>query len=158
MKRIAVVLVAVCWICLGQSAIPRFEDYPSTDAYKGQNAPIVLSKDDLNFRTKLRLAARQKPDFAGHFILTAWGCGAECVMGAVIDANSGRVYWFPHTICCWPDDADGKFRPIEYQLGSRLVIFSGARNEKDGDQGTHYYEFRDGRFMHIRSVMRGPAH
>jgi len=75
-------------------------------------------------------------------------------MGAVIDANSGRVYWMPHTICCWPDDIDERFRPIAYSLKSRLVIFSGIRNEKDGDRGTHYYEFKDGRFIHLKSVMR----
>ncbi len=75
-------------------------------------------------------------------------------MGAIIDAKSGRVYWMPDTICCWLDDIDDLFRPIAYRLKSRLIIFSGIRNEKDGDQGTHYYEFKDGKFIHIRSVMR----
>jgi len=33
--------------------------------------------------------------------------------------------------------------------------FSGVRDERDGgDQGTHYYEFKDGKFIHILSVMR----
>ena len=71
-------------------------------------------------------------------------------MGAVIDANTGRVYWMPHTTCCWPVELND---PIQYRLDSRLIIFSGARNEKDGDEGTHYYEFRDGKFLHIRSEL-----
>ena len=73
--------------------------------------------------------------------------------GAAIDANSGRVYWLPHTICCWPADVDEKFEAIAYRLDSRLIIFSGERNEKDGDLGTHYYEFRDGKFILVKSVL-----
>jgi hypothetical protein len=76
------------------------------------------------------------------------GCGAECLAGAVLDANSDEVHWFPGTICCW-GDTDDKFRPIEYRVDSRLIVFSGERNEKEGDDGMHFYEFRDGKFVHI---------
>ena len=34
-----------------------------------------------------------------------------------------------------------------------LIVFSGARNEKEGDVGTHYYEFRAGKFILIKSVL-----
>ena len=146
---------ALLWIALEtafcQNAVPQFTAYPATEAYKGRGAPLVLGRDDRTFRTRLRFAAAQRPNFAGHYILTAWGCGAECLMGALIDANSGHVHWIPFTICCWPFEIDD---PIAYRLDSTLVVFSGTRNEKDGDNGTHYYQFKDGKFLLIKSELR----
>jgi hypothetical protein len=75
-------------------------------------------------------------------------------MGAVIDANSGKVYWLPHTICCWGAEVDDRFRPIEYRLDSRLIVFSGLRDEKEGDDGTHFYEFDNGKFIKLASIMK----
>jgi hypothetical protein len=144
-------------VALAQQAAPRFSDYPAVEKYNGKNSTVVLkSKNDREFRTQLRSAAREKPNFAGHYIVAAWGCGSACLMGAVIDANSGVVHWFPHTICCWEDTSD-KFRPIDYRLSSRLIVFSGDRNEKEGDDGAHFYEFKDGTFVHIRSIMKPAA-
>ncbi len=152
MRRILLLSLAVpLGLLMAQTKAPRFEDYPATEAYKGMSAPLVLTKDDRAYRTRLRWAAAEKPNFAGHYILTSWGCGALCLTGAVIDAHTGKVYWFPHTLCCWSGGID---RPIQYRLNSRLVAFSGARNEKEGDEGTHYYEFKDGKFVHLKSVMK----
>jgi len=136
-----------------QSRIPQFRDYPPDSKYGGKNAPVIITRKDRMYRTRLTEAAKEKPNFAGHYILTAWGCGAGCLMGAVIDANTGKVYGFPHTICCWNDiQRDDKFSPIEFRINSRLVVFSGVRNEAEGDQGTHFYEFDGSNFKLIRSV------
>lgn len=97
------------------------------------------------FRTRLREAAKDKANFAGRYILTAWGCGTTCLMGAVIDAKTGNVHWWNFTVCCWGFDIDDKFRPIEFPLNSRLIVFSGARNEKEGDIGAHFYKLENGR-------------
>jgi hypothetical protein len=143
-------LIAVVFLSrlLAQSLTPRFEDYPATGPYRGHNAPLVLTKKDAGSRTRLREAATRKPNFAGHYVLTTWGCGAECVMGAAIDANTGHVHWLPFTICCWKADVT---QPIAARLDSRLIVFTGARNEKEGDEGTHYYEFRNGEFIEIKA-------
>jgi hypothetical protein len=137
-----------------QSKLPHFNDYPVGEIYKGPTAPLILTRDDLTFKTRLRWAAKnKKPNFAGHYILTSWGCGAECVMGAVIDAKTGKVYWWNFSICCWGTDVDDKFNPIDFRPDSRLIVFSGLRNEKDGDDGAHFYRFDDnGRFVHILSI------
>src|ERR1700737_1549913 len=65
--------------------------------------------------------------------------GASCLMGAVIDAKTGKVNWWNFSICCWLGDVDDKFQPIEFRLNSKLIVFSGARNEKGGDVGAHFY-------------------
>ncbi len=158
MRWLRVVLIIVLIYFFGfmdssaQSRAPRFKDYPVNEMYKGKNAPLVLSKKDREYRTKLNEASLEKPNFAGHFILTAFGCGASCLMGAAIDAKTGKVYWFPHTICCWSATVSDQFMPIEFRLDSKLIVFSGLRNEIAGDEGAHFYKFENGQFQHLRSV------
>jgi hypothetical protein len=146
--------IAIASISYAQKRVPRFKDYSVSEAYIGQNAPIVLKRDDMMYRTRLREAAKEEPNFAGHYILATWGCGAQCLMGAVIDAKTGKVFWLPHTTCCWGTEVDERFEPIEFRLNSSLVVFSGLRNEKEGDDGAHFYKFESGRFVHVRSVRK----
>ena len=139
---------------IAQDRLPHFKDYPVSEVYKGANAPVVLKRNDRTFRTELREASKEKPNFAGHYILTAWGCGTACLMGAAIDAATGKVYWWNFTICCWSLDVDYNFQPLEFRRNSRLIVFSGARNEKEGDVGAHFYKFENGRFIHLHSVFK----
>ena len=74
-----------------QNNIPHFKDYPVDQLYNGVNTPLVLTKRYRTYSTKLKEAAREKPYFAGHYILTTWGCGTTCLMGAAIDAKTGKV-------------------------------------------------------------------
>lgn len=137
----------------GQTRIPQFKDFPVTGKYAGKNAAVIITGQDRTYRTRLREASQEKPNFAGHYILTAWGCGTGCLMGAVIDANTGTVHWFPHTICCWNEiERDESFRPIVFRSNSRLIVFTGLRNEQEGDQGAHFYEFDGTRFKYIRTI------
>jgi hypothetical protein len=142
-------------VARGQGKIPQFKDYSVANFYKGKNAAPVITKDDRTFRTRLREGAKEEPNFAGRYILTTWGCGAMCLMGAVIDAKTGKIYWLPHTTCCWKF-GDDDFAPVEFLSNSRLIIFSGLRNEseKDNEDDSHFYEFRDGRFTFIKTVKR----
>jgi hypothetical protein len=155
MLRLRFVAAFIGLVGFAQPAAPRFEEYPAAGKYNGKNAAVVLAgKDDREYRTQLRDAARKQPDFAGHYVVAQWGCGGGCVMGAAIDLNTGTVAWFPGTICCWAE-TDDKFEPVRYKLTSRLIVFSGERNEKDGDDGQHYYELKDGKFVHVLSVLKG---
>jgi hypothetical protein len=134
-----------------REAAPRFEDYPTPERYRGRVAPLVLSRDDKRFRTRLRWAAKnERPNFAGHYILTTWGCGAQCLMGALIDARTGKVYSIPFTICCWGHEQDEQFAPIRFRLDSRLIIFEGALNEEG--VGLYYYVWEKNRFRLLHSI------
>jgi hypothetical protein len=152
---VVLVLATVTGRATAQNRIPQFRDYSVSEVYSGRTAPLALGRDDRMFKTRLAWAAKkQRPNFAGHYILTSWGCGTMCLMGAVIDAKTGKVYWWNFSICCWSFDVDEKFEPIEFRLNSKLLVFSGARNEKDGDVGAHFYKFENGRFVHVRSVLK----
>lgn len=156
------VLLGACLLLLALPAWPaprepsplRFEDFPVGPAYAGRNH-LVLKEGDVRWRTRLRWTMGQKPDFAGHYVLASWGCGAECVMGAAVDVRTGAVIWLPGSLCCWysdeqatPDDVE----PLRFRLDSRLLVLTGRRNERDGDGGTHFFAIEDGRFVHLRDV------
>lgn len=132
--------------------VPRFEDYPVRRVYAGRRAPVLLDADSRMFRTRLREAARGRPNFAGHYTVALWGCGAGCVTGALVDAKTGRVYWLPRQ--AWLDyDAGLDFEPVRFRSDSRLLIMFGTRDESDDAEfGTHYYEFDGSRFRHLRFV------
>ncbi len=147
---IVILLIALPGYALEDQRSPRFQDYPVLEKYKGKNARLILSHNDRKYRTRLMIASKQKPNFAGHYILTAWGCGMECRMGAVIDARTGNVIWFPFTICCWGSGVPENFEPIEFRLDSNLIVVNGARNEKEGDNGKHFYKFEKNHFVQIQ--------
>lgn len=163
MKRAAFILLSIillgCFVftaAKGQGRVPQFRDYPVAEAYIGPNAPLVLTRSERMFRTRLREAAREKPNFAGRYILTTWGCGTTCLMGAAIDAKTGRVYWLPGTICCANPETytDENFEPVIARLNSKLLVLSGMINERESTQGTHFYKFENGRFTLIRTVKK----
>jgi hypothetical protein len=136
----------------GQRGTPRFDDYAVKAIYDGKNAKPKLDKDWYMFRTRIRYAAKQKRNFAGEYVFTAWGCGAECLSPAVINVRTGNVYGVPFTVCCWQSGQQDK--PVEYRLRSRLIVFRGLRNEseKDSWDDVHYYEFRNGRFRFLKTI------
>jgi len=134
-------------IAWAQKPVPEFKDYPANGIYQGTNAPIIsLTKNDRMYRTRLSNAAKEKPNFAGHYIITAWGCGASCLMGAAIDAKTGKVHWWDFSVCCWDESVED---PINFRLDSSLIVFSGLRNEK-GSKGQYYYKIEHGKFIQIR--------
>ena len=134
--------LATGWLLVtGAQAQPSFSDHAVSEHYTGASAkPVLGSAQDKEFRTQLKAAAKGKANFAGHYILTTFGCGASCVMGGIIDARSGKISWLPFTVCCGNSD-----KPVEFRLDSTLLIVHGMRNEQAPD-GTFYYAFEDGKF------------
>ena len=59
-------------------------------------------------------------------MLAQIGCGASCIEVAAIDKVSGRVVWFPATICCWPLAVR---EPLTYRRDSRLLLVAGELDE-----------------------------
>jgi len=131
---------------LAQTQMPAFEDYAIPEKFEGKSARLILDGVDDSVRDRLRLAAKRKPNFAGHYILTVWECGPECLTGYVIDAKTGRAYDLPFTLCCWTTETDSRSRPIDFRINSKLIIFQGGRNAKACDWGTHYYKFESNHF------------
>ena len=126
-------------------ATPQFGDYPAGYWHQGPNADVDLSGPAWNYRTRLRRAAQLKPNFGGRYIVVEWGCGTECVTGAIIDAPTGKVTFLPFNVCC-SKSSDPNFSAIEFRIESRLLIFTGMLSENT-PIAKHFYHF-DGASFH----------
>ncbi|MFK5978124.1 MAG: hypothetical protein QM488_04490 [Rhizobiaceae bacterium] len=118
----------------------RFEDYPAR-AYRArvQSPDLSSHPDAKTYRTRLRNAAKGGVNFAGDHVLAIWGCGANCLMGAVINARSGFVQFLPGTVCCWLDTNEN-INPIEFRTDSNLLVLTGLINEQE-PMAKYYYDF-----------------
>jgi hypothetical protein len=119
------------------------------EKWTGPGAPVKLTSPlERLFRTNLREAAKQPPNFAGHYRFTEWGCGTQCAGGAIVDLQTGRVYPLPlagkgrgeeYWIFCvsLPDGGGVATRP-----DSRLmVIRCGLRGDDEGNPTPDEYYF-----------------
>jgi hypothetical protein len=142
LHRLALIVLALA--THGRAAeAPGFEDYPVAE-YTGRVARVRLTDSrSRQYASLLRAAAQGAPNFAGHYILATWGCGAACVMGAAIDARTGHVTWLPFTVCCWAPPVS---EPLEFRRSSKLLITHGMLNETGEDGGIHYHVLDHGKF------------
>jgi hypothetical protein len=137
--------------------LPTFDQFQVKEAPPQTAAPLKLTKGDRMYRTRLRYATTHgKPNFAGRYILTQWGCGAECRIGAAIDTKTGLVHWLPGSVCCWPLNVEQDPNlgdAILFRHDSSLIILSGLidENETTG-KATRYYNFEQGRFKLLLTV------
>ncbi len=144
---------------------PQFKDYPAEPLYQGKNHPLVMDEFGKMFRTRLRYAIKHgKPTFAGHYLVTGWGCGTSgCNTGAIIDAKTGKAYAFPVAIASvFPLKkayADENGQETIYRLDSRLIIFAGELDTAygDGHDVVEFYEFDGKNFKHIMTKPYGRA-
>jgi len=86
-----------------QNTVPTFDQYRVTQPkFSGKPMqPVIKTAEDRRFRTMIRKAAAGGPNFAGHFTVAEWGCGAGCVSVAIIDAATGSIYRGPFRILSW---------------------------------------------------------
>ncbi|MBI0330055.1 hypothetical protein [Burkholderia plantarii] len=126
--------------------VPEFDNFPVEQIWHGKVAPTVLrSEQDHRFAARLRELSGKKPNFAGHYALSSWGCGAACTMAVAVDVKTGDTVWLPFTVCCW--DVDVR-EPVAYRHDSKLVIVRGSRDETGN--GIYYYLFDQHRFTLLR--------
>lgn len=107
-----------------QQTMPRFEDYPARDTFRGTPAPVDLSSAEgaRRFRTVLREGARKGPNFAGRYTYVQWGCGSPCQQFAIVDARTGRVTFGPESLTVG----------ASYRLDSELLIANPVENWMEG--------------------------
>ena len=152
------VVFSLLFLALSLSALtnaetltPKFDDYGVKDKSSKRVSNVrIVSTQDKTYRAMLSAAIGQKPNFAGHFVMVEFGCGASCVRAAAIDTKTGAIYWLPFTVCCFPSEVE---EPISYTLDSSLIEVRGMRDEKGG--GTYYYQFIRGRFDLVKEI-EGP--
>jgi len=147
-----------------QENAPQFSDYHVDQVFSGKNHSLIMDSFGKEYKTRLRDAiAHGKPDFAVHYIVTGWGCGSSgCNTGAIIDAITGKVYPFPVAISSVyplkPEFENENGQELIYKINSRLMIFAGnidGAAQGDGSDAIEFYEFKDGKFIFIKSMPYG---
>lgn len=132
------------------NAPPEFALYHVAQRYTGASAkPLLATRQDKEFQSQLRRGAQGRPNFAGHYRIVTFGCGASCVMGAIVDAQNGKVLWLPFTVCC---GSDAGTPPVDFRPDSALIVINGMRNETGN--GTHYYVLKHDQLKLIDSRPR----
>jgi len=136
--------------------VVQFKDFPApidnSHRRDTQRLQPTTGVDGFSYRTRLRRAASQAPNFAGHYIVGVWGCGTECIMGAAIDAWNGKVIWLPGSICCVFSELGYDVDMISFKIDSNLLILRGDLDEKEGTGKEHYYRIDGDRFVFLRDA------
>ncbi|HEX8143830.1 MAG TPA: hypothetical protein VF553_14625 [Pyrinomonadaceae bacterium] len=162
--KIRIVLLTALFLAfssvgLAQSTTPGFTQYPAkVEKIRNVRVNLRSHKKANTYRTNLRNAAKEGVNFAGHYILTTWGCGTNCSVSAIVDARNGRVF-FPDQLegagfgfCELPDDTE----PLVYRADSRLLILSGFKggdlNLENGRCGIYYLEWTGTNFKQVQFV------
>jgi hypothetical protein len=174
-----------CWIAIffalievrGQSAstqLPRFEDYPAGQIYKGPPAELKLDKPWTRmYATVIRDGVeyayssdnpQKGANFAGHLIVVKWGCGAPCLRMAIVDAESGEIYYPPITFegdgpqnfdlpLLSPPDSVSQNPEVQFRPNSNLIIIK-ATPSPSGNHPSYafYFLWRRGQWTLLRKV------
>ena len=141
---------------------PKFSDFPAGTTFKGRPAAVrIEGRKARMFRSVLRDGAKHGPDFAGHYTVVVWGCGADSFSLAVADARDGKVYFPPFDCITLAGGYDalsleGKEtdNPV-YRQDSNLLIFAGAEDKpslKPEDRSVQFWVFQNGRFKPVYSI------
>ena len=173
----------ICWLLIIALAIlvsaqdqtnarqPRFEDYSVTEIFTAKPVPpLIQTPLEGMYRTRIREGVMKGwgverdgkeqpgPNFAGHYVIITWGCGSPCLMAAIVDLRTGRVFPPPfhhgpgHSYfqVPWAFPMD----PLAYRVDSRLLIANICESDKtvrvEGRVsyepqrcGTHYFLMSD---------------
>ncbi len=153
--RVAVILAALAFSAAAsaQERAPRFAEHPEPKLSHARVArPVVPRRwpEELSLRLTDSVYETSRANFAGRYFMAVMTCGTTCVMGAIVEARTGRVITLP-SISGW-NDVHEKFQSIAFRHNSRLVVLSGARNEKPGDMGQHFYVLERGRLRWVRTI------
>jgi len=135
------------------------------ETWNGVSAPVKLaSRSERMFRTNLTNAAKEPPNFAGHYRLMFWGCGSNCAAGALIDLETGEVSQPPQA----RPNASGWDRwiisagmmegaGIDFRIDSRLVVvrsgISYSERVNKNIPNVAYFLWEDNRFRRILFVL-----
>lgn len=125
-------------------------NYFHVPVYKGKlSEPNFSSDPDANyFITRIKEGCKDSSvNFAGHYTIVEWGCGAACQQMAVVDRMNGSIIFSAIPF----DTADGHCG-IDYKIDSRMLIvnteaLSGHKGYKlEYWRTPAVYELKDGRF------------
>jgi hypothetical protein len=171
---LASMLAISTWAQSPTSRLPRFEDYPVTELFKGTPAaPIIETSLQRMYRTRIREGATKGwgvfrdgkeqpgPNFAGHYLIIQWGCGTACLMMVVVDALTGRIYYLPLSVGELGNQRIGVpwfgYSPAEldFRVTSSLFTMNACPDQSTNPNAScysYYYLWRNNEWSLLRRV------
>jgi hypothetical protein len=151
MRKAICLLLAIGAMAWAQkkSSRPGFKDYAVEKVYRGAPAAPKITPDWRSFRTRIREGAKSRVEFAGHYTVPRWGCGAGCSAFVVVDSISGRVYdgfSVADVSINWLDKHPDLPR-MEFHPRSRLLKINGCPGETNC--GLYDYEMVEGKGLKL---------
>ena len=126
--------------------LPRFMDYPASPVYRRKTHALLLRYKDAVPKSGIPYAQAHKADFAGHYVVVQGSCGTGCSSLGAMDARTGMIYWFGHTLT----QDYGSDLPMErHRLTSKLLILHCNLDENRATNGTYYYVFKANHFIRV---------
>jgi hypothetical protein len=144
--------LALWALAQNSTVVPRFEDFAVAETFAGRPiAPVLGTSEERRYQTVIRRGVAKgrgvkdgatgkelavaEPNFAGHYVIVTWGCGSPCLMAAIVDLKTGRVFPPPfhhgpghaYFQVPWAFPAEP---PLAYRLNSRLLITNACETEK----------------------------
>lgn len=80
------------WLENNQYA-PKFKNYPAEmrKFTAAKNVDFNSYKGSYNYRTTLRNAFKEEPNFAGKYVVAHAGCGTQCSIYWIINKETGKI-------------------------------------------------------------------
>ncbi len=165
MKHILILSIFIMWSAdIFAQKTPTYTQFP---AITGKKTALVVNWNShpkaREFKTKLQSALVKEPiNFAGKFILKQWGCGTACIQAALIDTQTGDVY-FPEVlqgVTQGYNESFAKHEILEFKNNSNLLILSGKAGSdvddasKDYVQGISYFEWTGKDFSLLKFITK----
>ncbi len=120
-----------------------FTMFRINDIYKGKLAQPNFSdcpkdlKRDKDFRTTIMEGCEKGINFAGHYTIVEWFCGAECSFMDVVDRINGKIYQE------LPMDTVDGYYGSKYSIDSRMIIVNSSLIDDHPDFFPGYYLYRE---------------
>jgi hypothetical protein len=181
MRTVAAFVFASGMLLIAQSKVPseriddlpKFEEYPVTESYAGAAAePVFATSEQRRYRTRIHEGVSkgsgvwsgswknpQKsagPNLAGRYYVIRWGCGSDCLMMAIVDAQSGEIYNPPLSrkgteLYVSMDPLSD--REIDFQRDSSLMVLRNACREARRECGVYYFNWQQNRFVLVKRTL-----
>lgn len=130
---------------------PRFEDFPTHRPTVMHPArPILATADARLYRTVIRDAAAEGPNFAGDFTIVRWGCGSACVDWTILSARTGRMFFAEDLRMLV--NLRGLDERLTYWPDSRLLVLVGMPREDAAREGILFLEWTGRALRRLRYV------
>lgn len=87
-----------------------------TEKFDGTPKPVdfITTPEAKTFYTMITKAVALGTNFAGHFTVASWGCGADCFGYAIVDTKTGEIITY--------SGANANYHLRSYSLENRILV------------------------------------